>query len=638
MIVSLEKVSKYYGAELILKDVTAAIQDKDRIGLVGPNGEGKSTLLNMIAADLDYEEGEITLSSGATIGYLKQNSGLSNGRTIQEEMRSVFSDLLALGEEVEQLHQQMAQHHDDPAVLEKLTALYAKKQSLFEQREGYSIDVKINMILSGMGFANYDRDTITDNLSGGEKTRLAIAQLLLREPNLLILDEPTNHLDFKTLGWLEEYLSTYKGALLVVSHDRYFLDHLVGKIWEVERTVLTEYNGNYSSYVKQKKERVERQLKEYELQQAQIAHMEDYIARNLVRATTSKMAKSRRTQLEHIERIEKPQLWSKKASFTFDYDEEPVKDVLHAEDMAVSVGLADNRRTLFQNLNIDVLRGEKIAFIGPNGVGKSSLLKALMGKIPAEYKRLDWGRKVQISYYDQENKQLSPEKKAIDEIWDRFPDMVETDVRNILGRVLLSGEDVYKDVGQLSGGERAKVAFAVMMLERGNVLIMDEPTNHLDIASKEMLEDALSSFTGTLIMVSHDRYLLNKIPTKIIEMYPNGIEIYNGRYDYYLEHRREPSEEKPVVKSDTSKENAQKYHRSKQERAHQVAVQKRIALLEKMTEENEAKIEELSAQMAQPEIAADYQQVEEICRQIEELKQQNEAYSEEWLELCEEAN
>lgn len=638
MIVSLEKVSKYYGAELILKDVTAAIQDKDRIGLVGPNGEGKSTLLNMIAADLDYEEGEITLSSGATIGYLKQNSGLSNGRTIQEEMRSVFSDLLALGEEVEQLHQQMAQHHDDPAVLEELTALYAKKQSLFEQREGYSIDVKINMILSGMGFANYDRNTITDNLSGGEKTRLAIAQLLLREPNLLILDEPTNHLDFKTLGWLEEYLSTYKGALLVVSHDRYFLDHLVGKIWEVERTVLTEYNGNYSSYVKQKKERVERQLKEYELQQAQIAHMEDYIARNLVRATTSKMAKSRRTQLEHIERIEKPQLWSKKASFTFDYDEEPVKDVLHAEDMAVSVGLADNRRTLFRNLNIDVLRGEKIAFIGPNGVGKSSLLKALMGKIPAEYKRLDWGRKVQISYYDQENKQLSPEKKAIDEIWDRFPDMVETDVRNILGRVLLSGEDVYKDVGQLSGGERAKVAFAVMMLERGNVLIMDEPTNHLDIASKEMLEDALASFTGTLIMVSHDRYLLNKIPTKIIEMYPNGIEIYNGRYDYYLEHRREPSEEKPVVKSDTSKENAQKYHRSKQERAHQVAVQKRIALLEKMTEENEAKIEELSAQMAQPEIAADYQQVEEICRQIEELKQQNEAYSEEWLELCEEAN
>ena len=452
------------------------------------------------------------------------------------------------------------------------------------------------------------------------------------------MDEPTNHLDFKTLGWLEEYLSSYKGALLVVSHDRYFLDHLVGKIWEVERCALTEYNGNYSSYVKQKKERVERQLKEYEIQQAQIAHMEDYIARNLVRATTSKMAKSRRTQLEHIERIEKPQLWSKKASFTFDYDEEPVKDVLHAEDMAVSVGLADNRKVLCRNLNIDVLRGEKIAFIGPNGVGKSSLLKALMGMIPSEYKRLDWGRKVKISYYDQENKQLSPEKKAIDEIWDRFPSMVETDVRNILGRVLLSGEDVYKEVGQLSGGERAKVAFAVMMLERGNVLIMDEPTNHLDIASKEMLEDALASFTGTLIMVSHDRYMLNKIPTKIIEMHANGIEIYNGRYDYYLEHKREPAEVKAPAKSEASKENSQKYHRSKQERAHQVAVQKRIALLEKLIEEGETRIEELSAQMAEPDIAADYQKVDEICKTIEEIKSQNEAYSEEWLELCEEAN
>ena len=633
MIVSLEKVSKYYGAELILKDVTAAIQDKDRIGLVGPNGEGKSTLLNMIAADLDYEEGEIILSSGATIGYLKQNSGLSNGRTIQEEMRSVFSDLLALGEEVEQLHQQMAQHHDDPAVLEELTALYAKKQSLFEQREGYSIDVKINMILSGMGFANYDRDTITDNLSGGEKTRLAIAQLLLREPNLLILDEPTNHLDFKTLGWLEEYLSTYKGALLVVSHDRYFLDHLVGKIWEVERTVLTEYNGNYSSYVKQKKERVERQLKEYELQQAQIAHMEDYIARNLVRATTSKMAKSRRTQLEHIERIEKPQLWSKKASFTFDYDEEPVKDVLHAEDMAVSVGLADNRRTLFRNLNIDVLRGEKIAFIGPNGVGKSSLLKALMGKIPAEYKRLDWGRKVQISYYDQENKQLSPEKKAIDEIWDRFPDMVETDVRNILGRVLLSGEDVYKDVGQLSGGERAKVAFAVMMLERGNVLIMDEPTNHLDIASKEILEDALNSYTGTILYVSHDRYFINRTATRILELCGKEFYNYAGNYDYYLEKKITPSQE-VIVKIETETESKLDWKAQKEEQARQRKRENDLKKCEDLIADLEEKLADIEEKMAQPEISCNSAELGKLTKEQSALQAKLDEQMELWETLA----
>lgn len=635
MILSLEHVSKYYGAVQILKDVTAAIQDRDRIGLVGPNGEGKSTLLNVIAAGLDYEEGQVVLTNGSTIGYLRQNSGLSNGRTIQEEMRLVFSDLLALGEEVEQLHQKMEQFHDDPQMLEELTAQYAKKQALFEQREGYTIDVKINRILSGMGFGSYDRNTITDHLSGGEKTRLAIAQLLLREPNLLILDEPTNHLDFKTLGWLEEYLSTYKGALLVVSHDRYFLDHLINKVWEIEHTVLTEYHGNYSRYAVQKKERIERQQKEYEMQQQQIASMEEYVQKNLARASTSKSAKSRIAALERMERIEKPMLWSKKASFTFDYEEEPVKDVFHGEGIKISVGLREGRKTLCENLDIDVLRGEKIAFIGPNGVGKSSLLKAMLQMIPCEYRRMDWGRKVKISYYDQENRQLSPEKQAINEIWDRFPQMLEQDVRSILGRVLLSGEDVYKEIKNLSGGERAKVAFAVMMLEHGNVLVMDEPTNHLDIASKEMLEDALSEFTGTLIMVSHDRYLLNKIPTKIIEMNPTGVEIYNGNYDYYLEHRREPVEEKPAQKTDAAKENAQKYHRSKQERAHQVAVQKRIAKLEQLIEEGETYIEELSTQMAQPDIAADYQKVEEICHKIEEQKKQNEQYSDEWLTLCE---
>lgn len=636
MIISLEHVSKYYGAQLVLKDVSAAIQDKDRIGLVGPNGEGKSTLLNLIAGGLDYEEGDIAIQNGVSIGYLRQNSGLHNGRSIQEEMESVFADLLDLGRQVEELHQQLALHHDEPQLLEELSAQYAQKQALFEQRDGYNINVKINMILSGMGFGNYDRSTITNTLSGGEKTRLAIAQLLLREPQLLILDEPTNHLDFQTLGWLEDYLRSYKGALLVVSHDRYFLDHLVGKIWEVERTVLREYPGNYSAFARQKKERLQRQLKEYEQQQQQIASMEDYVARNIVRATTSKMAKSRRNALERMERIEKPILWDKKASFSFDYDEEPVKDVLHVKDLSLAVGWGDNRKELFQHLDLDVLRGEKIAFIGPNGVGKSSLLKALLGQLPSQFKQLTWGRKVRLSYYDQEMRQLHPEKSAIDEIWDRFPTMAEVEVRNILGRVLLSGEEVYKEVGQLSGGERAKVAFALMMLERGNVLIMDEPTNHLDIDSKERLEDALAAFEGTLIMVSHDRYLLNKIPTKIIEMRRDGMEIYPGRYDYYLEHRRVPVAEKPAEKSDSAKENAAKYHRSKQDRAHQVATQKRIAQLERLIEEGETLIQDLTAQMGQPEIAADYQKVEEICQTIDATKAQNEAYSEEWLSLCEE--
>lgn len=635
MIVSLEHVFKYYGADCILRDVNAAINEKDRIGLVGANGEGKTTLLNVLTGGLDYEEGSVSLTNGKVIGYLHQNSGLSNGRTIQQEMEAVFADLIALGQEVDALQKQMAQVHDNPQEYERVSAEYQKKLARFEARDGYQIEVKINTVLNGMGFGNYDRNIVTNNLSGGEKTRLATARLLLLEPDLLILDEPTNHLDLKTLNWLEDYLSSYKGALLVVSHDRYFLNRLVDHIWELERTVLTTYRGNYSSYVVQKKERVERQLKEYEQQQEQIKSMEEYVAKNIARASTSKSAKSRIAALERMDRIEKPVIWEKKAAFRFTYDEPPVKDVFHGEGMSIAVGEGENRKVLCRNMKLDVMRGEKIAIIGQNGVGKSSLLKAIQEMIPLEAGHFEWGQKVKISYYEQENRQLHPDKTAINEIWDRFPNMYEVEVRNILGRVLLSGDDVYKLVGSLSGGERAKVAFAIMMLERGNVLILDEPTNHLDIGSKEMLEDALEEFDGTIIMVSHDRYLLNRIPTKIIEMTPFGYETYNGKYDYYVEHKVEPQ----VVKeqpSEEKKQAAQKFYRTKADRARQVAAKKRIAFLEQKMEENEQTIAQLTEQMGDPQIASDYQKVEEICQQIEQLKNESEAFGEEWLELSEE--
>lgn len=635
MIVSLEHVFKYYGADCILRDVNAAINEKDRIGLVGANGEGKTTLLNVLTGGLDYEEGSVSLTNGKVIGYLHQNSGLSNGRTIQQEMEAVFADLIALGQEVDALQKQMAQVHDNPQEYECVSAEYQKKLARFEAKDGYQIEVKINTVLNGMGFGNYDRNIVTNNLSGGEKTRLATARLLLLEPDLLILDEPTNHLDFKTLNWLEDYLSSYKGALLVVSHDRYFLNRLVDHIWELERTVLTTYRGNYSSYVVQKKERVERQLKEYEQQQEQIKSMEEYVAKNIARASTSKSAKSRIAALERMDRIEKPVIWEKKAAFRFTYDEPPVKDVFHGEGMSIAVGEGENRKVLCRNMKLDVMRGEKIAIIGQNGVGKSSLLKAIQEMIPLEAGHFEWGQKVKISYYEQENRQLHPDKTAINEIWDRFPNMYEVEVRNILGRVLLSGDDVYKLVGSLSGGERAKVAFAIMMLERGNVLILDEPTNHLDIGSKEMLEDALEEFDGTIIMVSHDRYLLNRIPTKIIEMTPSSYETYNGKYDYYVEHKVEPQ----VVKeqpSEEKKQAAQKFYRTKADRARQVAAKKRIAFLEQKMEENEQTIAQLTEQMGDPQIASDYQKVEEICQQIEQLKNESEAFGEEWLELSEE--
>ena len=635
MIVSLEHVFKYYGADCILRDVNAAINEKDRIGLVGANGEGKTTLLNVLTGGLDYEEGSVSLTNGKVIGYLHQNSGLSNGRTIQQEMEAVFADLIALGQEVDALQKQMAQVHDNPQEYERVSAEYQKKLARFEAKDGYQIEVKINTVLNGMGFGSYDRNIVTNNLSGGEKTRLATARLLLLEPDLLILDEPTNHLDFKTLNWLEDYLSSYKGALLVVSHDRYFLNRLVDHIWELERTVLTTYRGNYSSYVVQKKERVERQLKEYEQQQEQIKSMAEYVAKNIARASTSKSAKSRIAALERMDRIEKPVIWEKKAAFRFTYDEPPVKDVFHGEGMSIAVGEGENRKVLCRNMKLDVMRGEKIAIIGQNGVGKSSLLKAIQEMIPLEAGHFEWGQKVKISYYEQENRQLHPDKTAINEIWDRFPNMYEVEVRNILGRVLLSGDDVYKLVGSLSGGERAKVAFAIMMLERGNVLILDEPTNHLDIGSKEMLEDALEEFDGTIIMVSHDRYLLNRIPTKIIEMTPSGYETYNGKYDYYIEHKVEPQ----VVKeqpSEEKKQAAQKFYRTKADRARQVAAKKRIAFLEQKMEENEQTIAQLTEQMGDPQIASDYQKVEEICQQIEQLKNESEAFGEEWLELSEE--
>ena len=635
MIISLENVFKYYGADCILRNVCASINDKDRIGLVGANGEGKTTLLNVLTGELDYEEGTVSLTNGKVIGYLHQNSGLSNGKTIQQEMEAVFADLLALGEEVDALQRQMAQVHDDPTEYEKVSAEYQKKLARFEAADGYQVQVKINTVLGGMGFASYDRNIVTDNLSGGEKTRLATARLLLLEPDLLILDEPTNHLDFKTLSWLEDYLSSYKGALLVVSHDRYFLNRLVDHIWELERTVLTTYRGNYSSYVVQKKERVERQLKEYEMQQEQIKSMEEYVAKNIARASTSKSAKSRLAALERMDRIEKPVIWEKKAAFRFEYDEPPVKDVFHGENMSIAVGEGEGRKVLCRGMRLDVMRGEKIAIIGPNGVGKSSLLKAIQELIPLEEGHFEWGQKVKTTYYEQENRQLHPEKTAINEIWDRFPNLYEVQVRSILGQVLLSGDDVYKLVGSLSGGERAKVAFAVMMLERGNVLILDEPTNHLDIGSKEMLEDALEAFDGTIIMVSHDRYLLNRIPNRIIEMTANGYEIYDGRYDYYVEHKVEPQPVKEQV-SEEKKQASQKFYRTKADRARQAAAKKRIAFLEKTIESNEQLIEQLTEQMSDPQIAADYQKVEEICGQIEQLKNQNESFGEEWLELLEE--
>ena len=639
MLLSLENVTKYYGGTLILDHVNFKMEDADRVGLIGVNGAGKSTLLNIIIGDLEADEGTIARTNGKTFGFLRQNSGLSRGNTIGGEMRSVFSHVLELEEEMRRVEKEMAELSDhESQAYHALAQRYTTMQAEFEAKEGYLIDVKINTILNGMGFGGRDRDALIDNLSGGEKTRLALCKLLLEAPDLLILDEPTNHLDFKTLIWLEDYLKTYKGGLLIVSHDRYFLDSLVTSVCEIEYHKLTRYPGNYTKYVALKDERLERQQKEYEQQQAEIARLQEYVDKNIVRATTAKSAKSKRKAIEHMELVEKPNPPVKSAKMRFTYELEPVKDVLHVSDLSIGVGWGESAKILFESLDLDVMRGEKIALIGANGVGKSSLLKAIQGLIPIRHGKIEWGKNTKIAYYEQEDILLHSQKTVLDELWDRYPHMLEVEVRTVLGNVLIRGEDCYKLVSDLSGGEKAKLKFAIMMLQHANVLILDEPTNHLDLMSKEVLDKALGEYTGTVVLVSHDRYLLNKFPTKIIEMFPDHLSIYNGKYEYYLEKKREQNaamaQSRPEPqKKEEKPENS--YHRTKRQRSEDAARKKKIAQLEERIAKTEEEIAALEASLSDPEIAGDYQKLQEQCAILEEKRIQLTADYDVWGELSE---
>ena len=642
MLLNVEHLYKYFNGQALLKDINFTVEDREAVGLIGINGCGKSTLLNIITGREGYDKtpeglGSVNIAGKASIGFLRQNSGLNSKLTIGEEMKNAFAPLLETRDKMKVLEKKMADGGD----IDSISHEYAELSSYFEARDGYRIDVKIKQVLNGMGFGSTPTDRVISTLSGGEKTRLALAKLLLEEPNLLILDEPTNHLDFETLMWLEDYLKGYKGAIIIVSHDRYFLNKVCTRICEIEQGRLTSYRGDYSSYLVQKKMNSERQLKEYEAQQKEIAKLEDYVAKNLVRASTSKMAKSRQHMLERIERIDKPLMYSKPPKIKLEYDIEPTKDIVRVVDCPLIVGEGADKKELIKSLTMNVRRGEHVAIIGANGIGKTSILKLIQGIIPHEGGNISWGGNVKISYFEQEHAILDPHKTVLEEIMDRYPRLSEQQARSVLGAVLLTGENVFKPISVLSGGERAKLCFAIMALNRGNVLVLDEPTNHLDLSTKEVLEDALAEFGGTIILVSHDRYLLNKVASRIIEIKHDEVNSYDGNFDAYSEavnaarqlKMQSEAEIKRAEEEKAYKENKAKQYRSKEQRAADAQKRNRIRELEKEIEDTEVLIFELENAISDPEIASDYSKMSEKCKELEEAKTALDQKMDEWAEL-----
>lgn len=642
MLLNVEHLYKYFNGQALLKDINFTVEDREAVGLIGINGCGKSTLLNIITGREGYDKtpeglGSVNIAGKASIGFLRQNSGLNSELTIGEEMKNAFAPLLETLDKMKVLEKKMADGGD----IDSISHEYAELSSYFEARDGYRIDIKIKQVLNGMGFGSTPTDRVISTLSGGEKTRLALAKLLLEEPNLLILDEPTNHLDFETLMWLEDYLKGYKGAIIIVSHDRYFLNKVCTRICEIEQGRLTSYRGDYSSYLVQKKMNSERQLKEYEAQQKEIAKLEDYVAKNLVRASTSKMAKSRQHMLDRIERIDKPLMYTKPPKIKLEYDIEPTKDIVRVVDCPLVVGEGADKKELIKSLTMNVRRGEHVAIIGANGIGKTSILKLIQGIIPHEGGNISWGGNVKISYFEQEHAILDPHKTVLEEIMYRYPRLSEQQARSVLGAVLLTGENVFKPISVLSGGERAKLCFAIMALNCGNVLVLDEPTNHLDLSTKEVLEDALAEFGGTIILVSHDRYLLNKVASRIIEIKHDEVNSYEGNFDAYSEavnaarqlKMQSEAEIKRAEEEKAYKENKARQYRSKEQRAADAQKRNRIRELEKEIEDTEVLIFELENAISDPEIASDYSKMSEKCKELEKAKTALDQKMDEWAEL-----
>lgn len=638
ILMQINGLSKSFGAETILSNIKLEVKEHDRIAIVGRNGTGKSTLLKIMAGELSYDTGELIQPKELTIGYLAQQTGLESKKTIWHELESVFDDLKAQEQKLRHIEEQL-KHTEDftESEYQSLLSEYDQLQQTFQTSGGYTYETEIKAVLNGLNFQDYDYDTKVNELSGGQKTRLALGKLLLKKPQLLLLDEPTNHLDIETLSWLETYLNSYPGAIVVVSHDRYFLDKTISIVYEISRTTSKKYHGTYSQFLEQKADDYEKALKEYEKQQTEIKRLEDFIQRNIARASTTKRAQSRRKQLEKMERLEKPGGDEATASFSFDIERRSGNEVLLVENLAFMY--PGETEPVFLDVDLRLTRGERMVLIGPNGIGKSTLLKVIAGKQQPASGSIQLGTNVTIGYYDQEQAELSSNKTVLQELWDDYPMMMEKDIRTVLGNFLFSGDDVLKTVNQLSGGEKARLALAKLMMQKANFLILDEPTNHLDIDSKEVLEAALMDYPGTILFVSHDRYFISRITDQVAEMSEDGINIYLGDYDYYLEKKEEERElarlEEQSEAKQTSAANRRSYEEEKRLQREKRKRERKIKELEQQIEDKEAEIISLEEEMTKPEIYGNHEKAFELMNQVETLKEEVEDLMAEWATLQE---
>ena len=640
ILVQANDIKKSYGTDVILDGVSIVVQDRERVGLIGVNGAGKSTLLKIIAGEITADSGTIHIGKSTTVGYLAQTSQIDSNQTIWDEMITVFADVHRIEAKMRELEKQMAEpeYYEDEAKYAQLTELYARLTQEFTDKNGYAVDAKVRSILHGLDFPEEMHGRLVNSLSGGQKTRLQLGKHLLTQPDLLILDEPTNYLDIRTLTWLEDYLKSYPGALLMVSHDRYFLDSLITVIYEMERGHTRRWKGNYSQFLEQKAADLEQHQKRFDQQQAEIAKLEDFIQRNIARATTTKRAQSRRKMLERIERIDRPILTQEQARFSFNIERQSGNDVLRAED--VSLGYGD--KVLSKNINLEVFRGERVALIGPNGIGKTTLLKAINKKLAPLSGRIRLGTNVSIGYYTQEQEDLNKTKTVLDELWDTYPQLEQTRVRSVLGNFLFSGDDVLKPVSSLSGGEKARVALAKLMLLNANFLILDEPTNHLDLLSKEVLENALDDYPGTLLFISHDRYFVNRLATRVVELSEDGVVSYLGNYDDYqeklaqIEADKKAQETVTVAKAKVEAPLDDHQLRRQMEKEQKRIEKKRLERLgqvETRIAELEELIQMIEQELCEPEVFNDHELAAKKNDALQNAKTELDQLMEEWAEL-----